>query len=147
MNQEILNYILNQRVSVFAVEMMDGSPHASTLHYAYDEKANVFIFETEKSYRKCEPLFGRKISRATLVIGTSEGDMRTFQTDGNAKLLDNKDLKETYFIKFPKNREGSDDPEVMFFTFTPISWKFSDYTKSGSKTVYTSDGKVETEEC
>lgn len=146
MNPEILKYILSQRISVFAIEMMDGSPHASTLHYAYDEKINTFIFETEKSYRKCESLFGRKISRATLVIGTNEGDMRTFQADGNAQLLNNDDLKEVYLTKFPKNRDGADDPGVVFFTFTPAVWKFSDYTKSGSKTVYTSDGKVNTEE-
>lgn len=142
MNSEILNFIKNQRICVFGIEMMDGSPHAATLHYALQGDPLTFIFQTEKSYRKSEPLFGKKISRATLVIGTNEGDMRTFQADGNAELFTDDNLREVYLNKFPKNREGANDPEVVFFVFTPILWKFSDYTKSEGKTVYTSDGKV-----
>nr|MBP7804743.1 hypothetical protein [Candidatus Paceibacterota bacterium] len=78
MNQAILDYLNAQRVAVLAIEMMDGSPHGATVHFAYNENPFVFYFETNRNYKKSEPLFGREKSRASLVIGTSETDMKTF---------------------------------------------------------------------
>src|SRR3989338_7272737 len=87
MNKNILDYIKSQRVGVLAVEMMDGSPHGATVHFAHTDNPFVFYFETNREYRKTEPLFGREKTRASLVIGSSEGDLRTFQMDGAAELI------------------------------------------------------------
>ncbi len=79
MQKEIIDYINTQRVGVLAIEMLDGAPHGATVHFAFDEKNQVFYFETYREYRKTEALFGRETSRASLVIGTSEDTKITLQ--------------------------------------------------------------------
>lgn len=78
MNKDILNYIKSQRVGILAVEMLDGSPHGATVHFANTENPLQFFFETYREYRKAEALFGRDVSRATFVIGSDERDCLTF---------------------------------------------------------------------
>ena len=39
---EIAEYLKEERIGVLAVEMLDGSPHAATVHYSYHEKENIF---------------------------------------------------------------------------------------------------------
>jgi hypothetical protein len=43
MNKEILDYIKSQRVCVLAVEMMDSSPHAATVHFAHMDNPLMFF--------------------------------------------------------------------------------------------------------
>lgn len=137
MPQGILEYLKGQRVCVFAIEMMDGSPHAATVHFANTDEP-VFVFETEKGYRKTEALFGREISRTSMVVGSNEGDMKTLQLDGVAQLADEK-LKEIYLAKFPKKQGKLDDPKAVMFTFKPTWWRFTDWTAPGGKMITTSD--------
>jgi general stress protein 26 len=141
MSPEILAYLKGQQVCVFAIEMPDGSPHAATIHFANTDEP-VFVFETEKGYRKTEALFGRDVSRATMVVGSNEGDMKTFQMDGTAQLLKDDAKKEFYLTKFPQKRGKLDNPKVVMFTFTPTWWRFTDWTKPEGKTILTSDSKV-----
>ncbi len=142
MNQEILDYLKGERVCVLAMEMLDGSPHGSAIHFAHLDDPFIFIFKTDRDYRKCEPLFGKDKTRATVVVGLSEQVMRTFQLDGTAQLLQDEALKEVYMQKFPEKRDKADGPKVVYFTFTPTWWRFTDWTKPGGKTISTSDGKV-----
>src|SRR5687767_2038320 len=95
MNQDVLDYIKSQRVGVLAVEMLDGSPHAATVHFAHIENPLTFLLETYREYRKCEALFGRNESRASFVIGSDESNMKTLQMDGMVRLL--KDEEERIF--------------------------------------------------
>ena len=141
MPQEILDYLQENRVCVFAIEMMDGSPHAATVHFANTPEP-VFVFETEKGYRKAEALEGREVSRATLVVGSNEGNMRTLQLDGQAQLLQDASLKDLYLTKFPEKKSKLDDPKVIMFSFSPTWWRFTDWTHPKGKTITTSDGKV-----
>ena len=110
MHQEILEYIKTQRVGVLAVEMLDGSPHAATLHFAHAEDPLMFLFETDRMYRKSEALFGRETSRASMVIGFAEGNnVKTFQMDGTVRLLKHdkeKWFQEVYFGKFPEKKSN-----------------------------------------
>jgi len=94
---------------------------------------------------KAEALFGRKESRASFVVGCSEGDMKTLQLDGVAEILKPEEEEifySVYFAKFPKKREKAKDPKNVFFKFTPKWWRFTDWTKSEGKTIFTSDGKI-----
>ena len=87
MPPEILEYIASQRVGVLAVEMLDGAPHGATVHFAHSEKPLTFLFETYREYRKAEPLFGRECTRASLVIGFDERNMKTLQMDGVVRCM------------------------------------------------------------
>lgn len=140
MKPEILEYIRGQRVDVLSVEMLDGSPHGATLHFAHSAGPLAFVFLTDREYRKSEALFGKDVTRASFVIGSSEENMKTLQLDGEAKLLDagTEYLKEVYFDKFPDKREKFSGPEDFFFAFKPTWWRFTDWTRPGGKTVFIS---------
>ncbi len=139
---EVLKYVKTQRVGVIAVEMLDGSPHAATVHFAHTENPFVFYFETYREYRKAEALFGREKARASFVIGSDENNMKTLQLDGIVELLKN-DEKDTfdsvYLGKFPEKKEKSKDPKFVFFKFTPNWWRFTDWTTPQGKKIITSN--------
>ena len=141
MHPDALAFIETQRISVFAIEMMDGTPHASTLHFAHSGDAPTFIFLTERGYRKAEPLLGRETCRGSLVLGFQEGKMQTLQVDGVAQILDESDeeLKNAYFVKFPDKQEKFDAADDFFFKFTPTWWRFTDYSNPKGKAIYSSD--------
>jgi uncharacterized protein YhbP (UPF0306 family) len=144
MHPDILAFLKTQRVCVFAIEMMDGSPHGATVHFANTEDPT-FIVLTEQKYRKAEPLHGRKESRATMVIGfEEEPNSRTLQMDGTARLVNANEgqLKDAYLEKFPNMKSKINEPDDFFFAFMPSWWRFTDWTKPEGKTIYLSDGSI-----
>lgn len=144
MNQRIIDFIQSQRICVLAVEMLDGSPHSATVHFAYDVEAGKFYFETYRDYRKCEALFGRGVTRASVVVGFDESNMKTLQMDGTVSLLSENEkgrFDEVYLGKFQNKKEKSQDPKFVFFTFTPMWWRFTDWTGPNGKEIFTSEDK------
>jgi uncharacterized protein YhbP (UPF0306 family) len=142
MNQEILDYLETQTVCAFSVQMLDGSPHAATVHFAHSEKPFMFFFETDRNYRKSEALLGKEITKACLVIGVDEKNKKTFQADGEARLLkpdEEKLFQEIYLGKFPAKKKKQVDPNALFFVFIPTWWRFTDYTKPEGRVIFTSD--------
>ncbi|RJP43625.1 pyridoxamine 5'-phosphate oxidase family protein [Candidatus Parcubacteria bacterium] len=141
MNRKILDYIKTQRICVLSVEMMDGSPHAATVHFAHTEDPLMFFFETDRGYRKSEPLFGRETTRASMVIGVDEGNMKTLQIDGEVRLLkggEEKLFEDAYLGKFPSKNKKAADPGAVFFVFIPTWWRFTDWTGPQGKTIVAS---------
>jgi general stress protein 26 len=142
MQQEIQDFISSQRVGVLAVEMLDGSPHGATVHFAHSADPLEFYFETNRDYRKSEPLYGREISRATFVIGTDETAMKTLQLDGEVMLLKPEEqalFDSAYLGKFPEKAKKSQDPKSIFFKFTPRWWRFTDFKTPEGKKITTSN--------
>lgn len=142
MNQEVLDFLKTQTVCVFSVEMPDGSPHGATVHFANSEEPPTFFFETDRSYRKSEALLGKKITRACLVIGVDEKNKKTFQADGEARLLrpDEQELfARIYLSKFPNKQKKANDPNSLFFLFTPKWWRFTDYTRPEGRVIFSSE--------
>ncbi len=142
MQQETLEYIKKQRVGVLAVEMLDGSPHAATVHFAHTESPLVFYFETYRDYRKAEALYGREVSRASFVIGCDESNMKTLQMDGVVELIkpEEKEIFNLVYLgKFPEKKEKSIDPKFVFFKFTPNWWRFTDWKTPEGKIILTSE--------
>lgn len=142
MPQEVLDYITSQRVCVLAVEMPDGSPHGATLHFASNTHGDCFYFLTSPSYKKVDALKARTTSRATVVLGTDEEEMRTLQLDGYVQLLldaDSTVFNETYYRKFPE--KTGQFPNDLAFTFTPTWWRFTDWTRPEGKFIVNSDSK------
>ena len=140
MEQGILDYIKGQRIGVLAVEMLDGSPHGATLHFAHSEEPLTFFFLTSPEYRKSEPFLKNGKARASFVVGVNEDDMKTLQLDGEAKLEDTEEIRNLYFGKFP-DKLGK-HPEDIFISFKPTQWKHTDWTRPEGKTIFTSDGEV-----
>lgn len=140
MKPEILDFVKTQRCGVLAIEMMDGSPHGATVHFANSDDPFVFYFETNTNYRKTEALNGREKSRATFVIGTGEDIMKTMQMDGVVKLLKEEEIEEfnkVYLDKFPEKKEKMHD-DVILFKFTPTWWRYTDWTDKNGKKILTS---------
>ncbi len=141
MPPEILNYLSSERVGVLALEMMDGSPHAATVHFAHQDDPFAFYFETYREYRKAEALYGREVSRASFVVGCTEDDNKTLQLDGIVELLKPEEkaaFDRIYLGKFPNKKEKSVDPKFVFFKFTPTWWRFTDWTNPKGKKILTS---------
>lgn len=141
MNKEILEYIKSQRVGVLSVEMLDGSPHGATVHFAHTENPLQFFFETGIECRKSESLLKNGSTRASFVIGSDESNMKTFQADGIARIPNKNEedfFTDTYLGKFPSKEPKVKDPEAIFIIFTPTWWRFTDWTKPEGKTIVTS---------
>ena len=136
MKKEVLDFLKTQRVGVFAVKMLDGSPHGATVHFAHLESPFTFIFLTSPAYKKLEPLRQGE-SAASFVIGTTEEVMKTLQMDGVAKLADTEELRASYFGKFPEKLNKH--PDDVFFIFTPTWWRFTDWTTPQGKVILTSE--------
>lgn len=144
MNQRVIDYIKDKRIGVLAVEMLDGSPHGATVHFAFTQEPFVFYFETNKDYRKSEPLLKKGMTRASFVVGSDESNMATLQLDGVITLLkdEEREIYDTvYMEKFPEKKEKSQDPKFVRFTFVPKWWRLTDWTNPGGKLVITSDDK------
>lgn len=143
MNPELIDFLKTSQTCVISIEMMDGSPHAATVHFANSENPFMFCFVTDRNYRKSEPLLGREVSRASLVVGVDERNKKTFQADGEARVLKGEEgqlFKETYFGKFPQKHEAvMADHNSLLFVFIPTWWRFTDYTKKTGKLILTSE--------
>lgn len=142
MRQEILDYLRTQRVGVLAVEMMDGSPHGATVHFAHGENPLVFYFETCADYRKTEALTGRPTSRATFVVGSDESNMKTLQLDGDVRILKPEEMEEfekIYYGKFPNKKGKVYGSAPVFFQFIPRWWRFTDWTTPEGKKILASE--------
>ena len=144
MKSEMFEYIISQRVCVVALEMLDGSPHVATVHFAHIDEPLTFIIQTNPQYKKSEPLLARDTVRASLVIGLVEvegGKEKTFQVDGEAQIIQKDDpLVKVYLDKFPE--KAGKWAEDIFFKVTPIWWRFTDWSKPEGKTILSSDGTM-----
>lgn len=139
MHESALAYLGSQRICVIAVEMMDGAPHAATVHFAHTNDPVTLIFKTSRTYSKSEPLHGKSETRASVVVGSNEGVMQTLQMDGVAKLIGADDpLRTAYLAKFPEKAK-KEDPDAIYFSFTPTWWRFTDWTLPEGKTIFTSE--------
>ena len=139
---EALEYLKTQRVGVLALEMLDGSPHASTVHFANAEEPFVFYYETYRPYRKAEVLFDKERSRASFVVGTNEDEMKTLQIDGFVELVkpeEKEHFDSVYFAKFPDKKEKSGDTKFVFFKFVPTWWRFTNWNTPKGKKIWVSE--------
>lgn len=142
MVQEALNYLKTHRVGILAVEMLDGSPHAATVHFAHSENPLVFYFETCRNYRKAEPILKKEKVRASFVVGNDESAPKTVQIDGLVELLKPEEqavYEEIYLGKFPEKIGKAEKNDLIFFKLTPTWWRFTDFTPPEGKKIWNSD--------
>lgn len=140
---ELLAFLSAQRVGVLAVQMPDGRPHGATVHFAHDDEPLVFTFETDDRYRKYEPLAAGNPVPATFVTGFTEGASKTVQCDGVAQLISTDSPHvASYLKKFPEKVAKAQGEHVVWVSFTPTWWRFTDWTLPEGKTIWLSDGSV-----
>lgn len=125
MQEPIVDFLSQNRIGVFAIETESGAPHAATIHIAYTEDPLSFVFLTGSATRK-----GQAVSsgtrRASLVIGTNEEEMRTFQLDGTARITTDAELISQYFARFPEKQEKYNPEKDIFVEFVPSWWRYAD---------------------
>ncbi len=143
MTSEILEYIKSQRICVLAVETTDGSPHAATVHFAHATEPLMFMFQTERDSLKAKAILEKGATRASVVIGSDEKNMRTLQMDGEVRLVTEQEkeelFKKVYLEKFEEKLEKSKDPDVVALVFTPKWWRFTDWLNPKGKTITSSE--------
>lgn len=135
MPQEALAFLSDNRIGVLAVETSDGALHAATIHFAYRSDPLAFVFLTDRSTRKAEPMRAGDTVQAALVIGTDEAQMKTLQIHGHALITDIGEEKEIYLARFPERRAWSENPAAAFIVLTPSWWRYSDLKAPGGKFV------------
>lgn len=137
MDSRIIDFINNQRIGVISVEMLDGSPHSATVHFAHTLAPFSIIILTDKHYRKCESILEKQETRASFVTGTDEATMKTLQLDGIVKFLSKDDvaIKDAYFKKFPEKEKFFVEPDSVFLHFTPTWWRYTDFKAEAGKLI------------
>ncbi len=142
---EALSYLNTQHIGVLAVEMLDGSPHGATVHFAYTDEPLQILIQTGAKSLKCEALLKNGETRASFVIGIDESEMKTFQLDGIARVA-KKDEEEsfinTFIAKFPSKEERAKEPGTVSIIFTPTWWRFTDMKTPEGRKVWVSNPVV-----
>jgi general stress protein 26 len=138
---ESLTYLNTQRIGVFAVEMLDGSPHAATVHFAHTDEPFQFLIRTSVDSLKSQPLIKHGEIRASFVIGVDENNMKTFQLNGIARIIpkhEEETFSDIFMAKFPTKEVKVNDPKTACIMFTPTWWRFTDWKTPEGKRIWTS---------
>ena len=126
----VLDFLNKHHIGVMSTLLKDGSPHVCALHYANNDKGEVYIM-TEKSGKKSEALLEGKPGKASFVTGFSDEEWITLQMDGVVKAeLDKAELAKihkVYYVKNPGPEKYKNDPETLFLVFTPKWYRYTEY--------------------
>jgi uncharacterized protein YhbP (UPF0306 family) len=115
MDQIIHDFLAKERVCVLA------TPHASAMHFTFDESSNVIYLMTRKGSRKLE-----RLELASLVVGFSEQEWITVQLDGKIEtILGTESIKNLILKKYPEEFKHMNE-ETVFLAFSPTWWRYSD---------------------
>lgn len=133
MDPKILNFLNNNRVSIFTTLLSDGSPHSAALHYSHIEEPLTLYFSTENTSRKCQDLLTGKTVKASVVVGFSEQEWITLQLNGHARLvsdsLELKSAKAIHYPKHPNSQKFENDPSTVFLAFTPTWYRYTEFKR------------------
>ena len=127
MDQGVVDFLTNERMSVMAVDLPSGAPHASAMHFVFQD--GILYFCTHSGSRK---LAGLKSGSAlgSVVIGFSEQNWVTVQLDGQIQKIDSPTEKEAIkrliVAKYPESSKYMDETAV-FLKFTPSWWRYTDF--------------------
>lgn len=140
MDQKVLDFLDKEKVCVLSVCLPDGSCHAASMHFSYqDEPLNIFI-GTEKTTKKVQGLLNGGSARASVVIGFDEATMMTVQMDGDVRMATAEEMAnvhKVHYTKHPGSEKYKDLPDTCFLIFTPTWWRYTEF-KSSPPTILTS---------
>lgn len=133
MKKEMMDFLNKNRMTVLSVQLLNGYPHGSAMHFAFDEKSFSFIFMTNPNCEKYENIKEKGSALASVVVGFSEDEMKTAQFDGVIEITEDQELINVYFKNFQEKKEGHKD--AIFLVFKPEKWKYSDWTKTDGENI------------
>lgn len=130
MNEDILQFLKNNNISVVSVVRPDNSVHAAALHFSNNADASEFYFATSRESRKAEGLAEQRSAKASVVVGFKEEEMITLQMDGSIRTGTDEEISGAMEIHYTKHAGAArfkDDPNAMFLIFKPDWWRFSKF--------------------
>lgn len=140
MKKEVVDFITSHNIGCLTTEIKEGI-HAAAVHITFVPDRDIFLIQTNLDSRKCELLREQNECKASLVIGFSEEEWKTFQADGTVRLLNDaeerKRFSEIRQKQYP-SPDYTDDPEVAFLEFTPNWWRYTD-SNTKPKNIISSD--------
>ena len=129
MNEDILEFLKSNNISVVSVVRPDGSVHAAALHFSNNIEGTEFYFATTRGSRKVEGVVDGGSAKSSIVVGFKEEEMITLQMDGTIKAAidsaDKEKVKSAHYIKHPHGKDYADHPDTLHLIFTPDWWRFS----------------------
>ncbi len=131
MDQRILDFIKNNRVTAFTTMLKDGMPHSAALHYSFNGDTQEFYISTSSDTRKCELLKEAGTCKASAVIGLSEEEWITLQMEGIAEIINDPAeitfVQNIHYAMHPNSAKFKDDPLTIFFKFKPTWYRYTDF--------------------
>ncbi len=127
MEQKVVDFLTSERMSVMAVDLPSGTPHASAMHFVYHDA--VLYFCTHSHSRKLAGLMSGS-EPGSVVVGFSEADWVTVQLDGQIQKIDSpvekEEAKRLILAKYPESSKYMDESAV-FLKFTPTWYRYTDF--------------------
>jgi uncharacterized protein YhbP (UPF0306 family) len=122
-------FLKKHRISVLTVLLESGEPHSASLHYAWEEKTEVFVFFTRTSTVKFKAI-EKGPSRGSLVVGFSDEEFCTLQMRGEVRICNSDLAKQVYCEKYRHILEFLRDSNAVFIEFEPNWFRYSDLKPS-----------------
>lgn len=129
MNHIVQQFLSTQRISVVGILQSENSIHSATLHFAYSPEPFTFYFLTDTKSKKCKALLNGEFQNASLVIGFSEEEFKTFQAEGNIHITRGEERTKGFSVytnKFPERISWQEKPDIALLKFIPTWWRYRD---------------------
>ncbi len=131
----ISDYLFSNRVSSFSILQSDGSIHSAVCLYANTDNPLEFFILTKNTTQKVQSILGGTTVPASLTIGFSETEWKSFQATGNARvaLKTEIELKDIYEKKY--NKTVDLDTDSVFIVFTPTWYRYTEFHSDPKVTI------------
>ncbi|HSD98703.1 MAG TPA: pyridoxamine 5'-phosphate oxidase family protein [Patescibacteria group bacterium] len=142
MEQKVHDFLVKNRLCVISIIDKAGNPYSATVFYAYQDDPFLFYFLSDIRTKKVEELVQNKTQRASLVIGFTEGEWKTFQAFGVTSMVEPGSFTEaegTYYLKYPHAQSIAKDKNLALFAFTPLHWKYTDLNPDTWEIIYSKE--------
>ena len=129
MDVRITNFLNLHRLSVFSVQMADGSIHAATCHFSHVDEPLIIYIVTDPTTRKVSNLLTGQTARAAVTIGFNEEEWIELQMSGDAKMVKEGTEFERGKIAFEEKFGGELKAGKVIVVFTPTWWRYSEFRR------------------
>ena len=131
MDSLALRLLVKERVCVLSIVLADGSPHNAIMHYSEQTDPAKIFFQTSMSVKTQAIQEKEGGAKAAVVVGLNEKDMVCLQMRGSIRIVsDPQELTMIYKIHYVKQPQAEKykSPRTIFLEFTPLWWRYSDFT-------------------
>jgi hypothetical protein len=126
---ELLDYLRNERLGVVGTLAPSGEPQAALVGYAVTSGLEL-LFDTLRTTRKYRNMMANPLVSFTVGNTAGHGDERTVQCEGIAAELSGEPLERlrpVYFATWPDGVERVQWPHITWFVIRPRWIRYSDF--------------------